>query len=143
MSLDEPVEAGDAGLMPREVEDWGDNPEQRYAKVELQKILAETIEQLEPPLRIVFVLRDVEEISTEETASMLGLSAPAVKSRLLRARLKMRERLNKCFKHSAPSSARRQQSSAAPSCRPSSGRPVGVRNFTPLGGLSITLVETS
>jgi RNA polymerase sigma-70 factor, ECF subfamily len=44
------------------------------------------------------VLRDVENFSTEETARMLGLSVPAVKSRLLRARLKLRELLNKYFK---------------------------------------------
>ncbi len=98
VSLDEPVETDEKSLMPREIEDWGDDPEQRYAKAELQKILAETIEELEHPLRIVFVLRDVEDFSTEETAGMLGLSMPAVKSRLLRARLKMRERLNKRFR---------------------------------------------
>jgi len=46
----------------------------------------------------VFVLRDVEGLSTEETAQALDLSVPAVKSRLLRARLQLRERLNKYFK---------------------------------------------
>jgi len=53
---------------------------------------------LEPQFRTVFMLRDVEEFSTEETAKMLGLSVPAVKSRLLRARLKLREQLNKYFR---------------------------------------------
>jgi RNA polymerase sigma-70 factor (ECF subfamily) len=47
----------------------------------------------------VFVLRDVEGLSTEETADALDLSIPAVKSRLLRARLQLRERLNKYFKN--------------------------------------------
>ena len=84
--------------MPREIEGWGDNPEQSYSKTELHAILDENMERLEPPLRIIFLLRDVEEFSTEETASMLGLSEPAVKSRLLRARLKLRERLTKYFK---------------------------------------------
>jgi RNA polymerase sigma-70 factor (ECF subfamily) len=98
VSLDEPISGDDNNLMPREIEDWGDNPEQRYAKSELQQILTEAIEGLELPYRAVFVLRDVESLSTEETAEMLGLSIPAVKSRLLRARLKMRERLNKYFK---------------------------------------------
>jgi RNA polymerase sigma-70 factor (ECF subfamily) len=46
----------------------------------------------------VFVLRDVEGLSTEETAQALDLSVPAVKSRLLRARLQLRERLAKFFK---------------------------------------------
>ncbi len=98
VSLDEPVETDDRSLMPREVEDWADSPEQRYAKVELEDILNQAIEKLEPQFRTVFTLRDVEEFSTEETARMLGLSVPAVKSRLLRARLKLRERLNKYFK---------------------------------------------
>lgn len=98
LSLDEPMETDDRSLMPREIEDWGDNPEQNYAKTELQAILNENIENLEPQFRTVFLLRDVEEFSTEETAAMLGLSVPAVKSRLLRARLKLRERLNKRFK---------------------------------------------
>ena len=47
---------------------------------------------------MVFVLRDVEGLSTEETAETLGLSVPAVKSRLLRARLQLRERLSRYFK---------------------------------------------
>src|SRR5215831_15507394 len=98
VSLDEPADAGDRSLIPREVEDWMDNPERRYAKTELQDILSQAIEKLEPQFRTVFVLRDVEELSTEETAKMLGLSVPAVKSRLLRARLKLRELLNKYFK---------------------------------------------
>jgi RNA polymerase sigma-70 factor (ECF subfamily) len=98
LSLDEPVETSDNDLMPREIEDWGDDPEQRFAQQELQGILAAAIEALDLPYRTVFVLRDVEELSTEETAELLGISVPAVKSRLLRARLKMRQRMNKYFK---------------------------------------------
>jgi len=48
--------------------------------------------------RIVLVLRDMDELSTEETAKFLGISVPAVKSRLLRARLKLREKLNRYFR---------------------------------------------
>ena len=98
VSLDEPIVTSDNDLMPREIEDWGDNPEQRYAKTELQEILNEAIETLEPQFRTVVVLRDVENFSTEETAEVLGLSVPAVKSRLLRGRLKLRDRLNRYFK---------------------------------------------
>jgi RNA polymerase sigma-70 factor, ECF subfamily len=98
VSLDEPGEADDRSLMPREVEDWAENPERAYAKTELQDILSQAIEKLEPQFRTVFMLRDVEEFATDETAKMLGLSVPAVKSRLLRARLKLRESLNKYFK---------------------------------------------
>ena len=96
-SLDEPVE-GDTDLMPRELEDWDPSPEQRYAQAELQGILAEIIDQLYPEFRIVLVLRDLEELSTQETAEALGISVPAVKSRLLRARLKLREKLNRHFR---------------------------------------------
>ncbi len=98
VSLDEGLEADDDSLLPREIVDWGDNPEQRYAKTEWQEILAEATQTLEPAFRTVFMLRDIEQLSTEETAEALGLSVPAVKSRLLRARLKLRQRLNKYFK---------------------------------------------
>ena len=98
VSLDEKLETDDDSLLPREIVDWGDNPEQRYAKSEWQEILAEATQTLEPAFRTVFMLRDIEQLSTEETAEALGLSVPAVKSRLLRARLKLRQRLNKYFK---------------------------------------------
>ncbi len=98
VSLDEKLETDDDSLLPREIVDWGDNPEQRYAKTEWQEILAEATQTLEPAFRTVFMLRDIEQLSTEETAEALGLSVPAVKSRLLRARLKLRQRLNKYFK---------------------------------------------
>jgi RNA polymerase sigma-70 factor (ECF subfamily) len=98
VSLDEPLEGNDRSLMPREIEDWADDPEQRYAKIELNKILDETVSKLEPQFRTVFVLRDMENLSTEETAQIMGLSVPAVKSRLLRARLRARELLNEYFK---------------------------------------------
>jgi RNA polymerase sigma-70 factor (ECF subfamily) len=98
VSLDEPIEGDDKDLIPREVEDWADNPEQRYGKLELQQILKETVDKLEPQFRTVFVLRDIEDLSTEETAKLMGLSVPAVKSRLLRARLKAREMLSQYFR---------------------------------------------
>ncbi len=97
VSLDEEVETGD-GSIPREVADWSPNPEQLYGQSELGDILKKTIQGLPPGFRTVFVLRDVEGLSTEETAEMLGLSVPAVKSRLLRARLQLRERLAKYFR---------------------------------------------
>jgi RNA polymerase sigma-70 factor, ECF subfamily len=97
VSLDEPIE-GEEDLMPRELEDWGPSPEQRFAQTELADILSKVIDQLEPEFRVVFVLRDVENLSTEETAKMVGISIPAVKSRLLRARLKLRQKLNRYFR---------------------------------------------
>jgi RNA polymerase sigma-70 factor, ECF subfamily len=101
VSLDEPVE-GDTDLMPRELEDWRPNPEREYAQAELQALMAEVLEKLEPEFRIVLVLRDIEELTTQETADALGISVPNVKSRLLRARLKLREKLNRHFRQGAP-----------------------------------------
>jgi len=97
VSIDEDVRTEDDS-MPREIADWSPNPEQQYTQAELKDILGKTIQGLPPSFRTVFVLRDVEGLSTEETASALELSVPAVKSRLLRARLQLRERLNKYFK---------------------------------------------
>lgn len=97
VSLDEEIDTGE-DTMPREVEDWGPSPEDRYEQSELGQILSTTIAELDPPFRIVFQLRDIEELSTEETAEALGLSIPAVKSRLLRARLKLRQKLNRYFR---------------------------------------------
>src|ERR1700674_2107093 len=97
VSIDQRV-AGDEDLMPRKLADWGPSPEQRFAQTEMHEILAKVIDSLEPDFRIVFVLRDVEELSTEETAKALGISVPAVKSRLLRARLKLRQKLNRYFR---------------------------------------------
>ena len=97
VSLDEDVKTEEDSI-PREVADWSPNPEQLYSQAELKDILSKTIQGLSPGFRTVFVLRDVEALSTEETAEALNLSIPAVKSRLLRARLQLRDRLNKYFK---------------------------------------------
>jgi RNA polymerase sigma-70 factor (ECF subfamily) len=97
VSLDEDVKT-DEDSIPREVADWSPNPEQQYNQAELKDILTKTINGLPPSFRTVFVLRDVEGLSTEETAEALNLSIPAVKSRLLRARLQLRERLSKYFR---------------------------------------------
>src|SRR5438477_3692218 len=96
VSLDEEVKTEDDSV-PREVADWSPNPEQQYNQAELREILDKTIHGLPATFLTVFVLRDVEGLSTEETAEALSLSIPAVKSRLLRARLQLRERLNKFF----------------------------------------------
>ena len=97
VSIDEDVKT-EEDSMPREIADWSPNPEQLYNQGELKEILQKTIQGLPPGFRTVFILRDVEGLSTEETADALGLSVPAVKSRLLRARLQLRERLTKYFK---------------------------------------------
>jgi RNA polymerase sigma-70 factor (ECF subfamily) len=97
VSIDQDIETEEDAI-PREIADWSPNPEQQYKQAELKDILTKTIQGLPPSFRTVFVLRDVEGLSTEETAEALDLSIPAVKSRLLRARLQLRERLNRYFK---------------------------------------------
>ena len=97
VSLDETIDTGE-DTMVREIAAWDENPEQRYTRDELGGILDTAVQSLEPPYRSVFVLRDMDELSTEETAEALGLSVPAVKSRLLRARLQLREKLTRFFK---------------------------------------------
>ncbi len=107
LSLDESPDTIE-DLMPREVEAWEPTPEQRYARTELREIISKAIGELAPAYRIVFLLRDVESLSTEETAQLLGLSVSAVKSRLLRGRLKMRASLDEYFRPtSLPSGALR------------------------------------
>lgn len=97
-SLDEPIPGENEETIPQDIQDWGPSPEQRYGQSEMHEILSGVIDELEPGFRTVFVLRDVEELSTEETAKIVGISVPAVKSRLLRARLKLREKLNHYFR---------------------------------------------
>src|SRR5207244_4167671 len=111
VSLDEEVKTEDDSL-PREVADWSPNPEQLYSQSELHDILTKTIQGLPPSFRTVFVLRDVEGLSTEEAAEALDLSIPAVKSRLLRARLQLRERLNKYFQRREKSNGSQQKPSS-------------------------------
>jgi len=105
VSMDQDVET-DEGSIPRDFAEWRPNPEQNYSQAELAEILRKTIAGLPPGFRTVFTLRDIENLSTEETAEALGLSVPAVKSRLLRARLQLRERLSRYFRKGNEGSAK-------------------------------------
>jgi RNA polymerase sigma-70 factor (ECF subfamily) len=96
VSLDEQLDTGEDTVI-REIAVWDGTPEQRYSQEEIREILDREIASLEPIYRSVFQLRDVDELSTEETAEALGISIPAVKSRLLRARLQLREKLTRFF----------------------------------------------
>lgn len=104
VSMDEDVQT-EEGSLPRDFADWSPNPEQQYKQAELKEILQKTIQGLPPGFRTVFTLRDVEGLSTEETAEALNLSIPAVKSRLLRARLQLRERLSRYFRSTKEATA--------------------------------------
>ncbi len=95
--LDDPIDTGE-DVVAREIAVWDENPEDSYSREELGKILDEAVQSLKPAYRTVFILRDIEEMSIEETAEALNLSISAVKSRLLRARLQLREKLTRQFK---------------------------------------------
>ena len=101
VSLDEHFKSnGDA--LPLDVPDRAPNPEQLCWASEFRHILGRTVEELRPILRTVFVLRDVEGLSIEQTAQVLNLSQAAVKARLWRVRLHLRERLNRYFDERTP-----------------------------------------
>ena len=85
--------------LPVDLSDWAQSPELRYSTVELRTILTMALSKLSPGLRMVFVLRDIDEHSIAETSEILKLSVPAVKTRLLRARLQLREDLAQYFKN--------------------------------------------
>jgi RNA polymerase sigma-70 factor (ECF subfamily) len=87
--------------IPFDVADWAPNPEQLYSASELRVALRTSLEALSPALRVVFVLRDMAELSGDETAEVLGLGLSAVKARLFRARLQLREMLTKHFRKPA------------------------------------------
>lgn len=97
VSLDEDFEGDDVKL-PREVADWAPNPEELYCSSELRDILLKTLDELRPILRTVFVLRDIEGLSIDQTAEVLSLTSSAVKARLWRARLDVRELLTRYFR---------------------------------------------
>jgi len=77
--------------------DWNSIPYKVTENEELKNILDSAIQNLSPDYRLVFLLRDVEGLSTEETAQVTELSVPAVKSRLHRARAFLRKEINQAL----------------------------------------------
>jgi RNA polymerase sigma-70 factor (ECF subfamily) len=80
-----------------EIIDWENLPEDRLLSGEVMDMLDESVQKLTPALRVVFVLRDIEGLSVSETAEILGLSEGAVKTRLSRARMQLRQELSLYF----------------------------------------------
>ena len=79
---------------PLQIVDWCCLPEQEYLTSEGRARLTEAMERLPTSMRVVFLLRDIEGLSTRETAQVLDISEMAVKTRLSRARLRLREDLS-------------------------------------------------
>lgn len=94
VSIDEPVQTVDGEQEPVQIVDWCCVPEEELLSAEGRRELDNAVEQLPASLRIVFLLRDIEGLDTRQTAEVLNLSETAVKTRLSRARLKLREELS-------------------------------------------------
>ncbi len=97
LSLDEPPDGEDTPDEPRQIVDWCCLPEDELLSSEARAYLDQAVQKLSPALRSVFVLRDIEGLSTRETAEVLNISEAAVRTRLSRARLQLRELLSSYF----------------------------------------------
>ncbi len=97
LSLDEAFGPDDGTPLPRQLFDWTRLPEKELEQAELRSEMEKAIRELPELFRPVFVMRELEGLSTEETATALGLTSEAVKTRLHRARLWLRERLSAFF----------------------------------------------
>jgi RNA polymerase sigma-70 factor (ECF subfamily) len=84
----------DGAYVPRDFADWREIPSEALERSEIREALANALTSLEERYRLAFVLRDVNELSIEETANALGISRGAVKTRLRRARLMLRDILS-------------------------------------------------
>jgi RNA polymerase sigma-70 factor (ECF subfamily) len=99
--LVEVAEGGWQGVLIEDIPPCCDLPLEAAQRSELRRYLMDAVSELSPETRIVFLLRDVEGLSTSETAEVLGIGASAVKMRLHRARKQLRERLASTLGESA------------------------------------------
>jgi RNA polymerase sigma-70 factor (ECF subfamily) len=94
ISIDQPVETDEGEQEPRQIVDWCCIPEDELMTAESRVYLDKAIDSLPETLKVVFLLRDIEELSTQEVSEVLGLSETAIKTRLSRARMRLREELS-------------------------------------------------
>lgn len=95
ISIDEPWVSADEDQEPLQIVDWCCLPESELMSSEVREKLDDAVDSLTHSLRVVFLLRDIENLTTAETAEVLGLTETAVKTRLSRARLQLRQELSK------------------------------------------------
>jgi len=93
-SLDKNETEEDCGFRPRQIAAWQENPEQSHSRIEIRHIVEKGLLSLPSKYRAIVMLRDIEQVSTDEVACQLGLSVPIVKTRLLKGRLMLREWLS-------------------------------------------------
>jgi len=92
-SIDEGYEDDGGDYFPRDFADWREIPSEALAQKQLKEAITQAIASLKPIYREVFILRDVQGLNVRETSETLGLNEPLVRTRLLRARLQMRDAL--------------------------------------------------
>lgn len=97
VSVDEASDPEDGALVPQELFDWCCLPEPELESTETRAELERAIADLPEKLRVVFVMRELEDLSTQAVAEALRVSEEVVKTRLHRARLQLRERLADYF----------------------------------------------
>lgn len=97
VSVDEGSSSPDGEREPIQIVDWCCLPEEEFLTAESREYLDHAIDRLAPALKAVFLLRDIEGMSVRETAEALRVSEAAVKTRLLRARLQLREYLSRYY----------------------------------------------
>lgn len=98
VSIEEPATGASEESEPLQIVDWCCLPEEELLSSESQAYLDRAVDKLPDSLKVVFLLRDIEGLSTAETAEVLGLSETAVKTRLSRARLRLRELLSSYYR---------------------------------------------
>jgi RNA polymerase sigma-70 factor (ECF subfamily) len=94
VSIDETPDAAEGDQEPMQIVDWCCMPEEEMMSSEAKSYLDQAIGKLAPNLRVVFVLRDIQGLDTQEVSQVLDLSETAVKTRLSRARMQLREELS-------------------------------------------------
>jgi len=85
------IDEDDEEFRPRNIQAWTETPEDFYSREELRRLVETEVMKLPVKYRVALILRDLEEVSTEEAAAALGLSIPGLKARVLRGRLMLRE----------------------------------------------------
>jgi RNA polymerase sigma-70 factor (ECF subfamily) len=85
------IDEDDEEFRPRNIQAWTETPEDFYSREELRRLVEREVMKLPVKYRVALILRDLEEVSTQEAAAALGLSIPGLKARVLRGRLMLRE----------------------------------------------------
>lgn len=91
------LDEDDEEFRPRNIQAWTETPEDFYSREELRSLVEKEVMKLPVKYRVALMLRDLEELSTDEAASALGLSIPGLKARVLRGRLMLRESMVQYF----------------------------------------------